>query len=110
MAKFWRGEITTRMLVALIEGLPEDSYLQRVMNDGKPWTTMHAIMWQILHQEAVNNVNWAAKLSGKKQDYPDWPEDPWDKTNKTKQKHHGLVERGDEEAAVNYLMGLSVRG
>lgn len=107
VAEFWLGNITTRFLMALISGLPDDTALSRAQEGGKPWYLRDMVQWEILHQLVINNVYWAAKLSGKKQDEVKWPKDPWEDVGKAASTTHGRVEKGDEEAALAYLMSLS---
>ncbi|MGP9720968.1 hypothetical protein [Corynebacterium sp. AOP40-4SA-5] len=90
--------------MALIRGLPEGSALHREMNDGHVWTMDHSLMWHVAYLlQRVETVLGAQGVK-KKPTMPKKQATPWDEDGKTKRT--GRVDAGDEQAAVNYLMGL----
>ena len=109
VGKFWRGEITSRMLENLIRWLPEDSALHRAMAENHLWTTETQIMWQMLHMLARIDTAWNAYLTGaKKIEYPKWTQFPWDKPQgRDGVQRYGQVDEADREAAIRYLIGLN---
>lgn len=103
VAEFWRGTITTRRIVALINGLPEDSALHREFNDGHTWTTGNTLQWTTIFWLRRLESMLAAQGVQKQPKKVDHPRVPWEDG---KTKRTGRVDAGDEQAAVNYLMGL----
>lgn len=91
----------------MITGLPPDSALARARNKGREWTTTHALLWQILHVLVRANVL-LLDIRNRKQKpkFPKWKEFPWSDDDK---KSWGRVKKGDEKAAVDYLLSLHKR-
>lgn len=81
VAAFWRGEITGRMLVSLINGLHPDSALHRAKTDGHVWTWNEALAWQQIHLLKVidQRLVWQKR---KKPKMPKWRQFPWTKDEK----------------------------
>lgn len=96
--------MTTRRLVALINGLPEGSALHRARNEGRTWTTDHALLWHLAYMlQRVEGVLGAQGV--RRQPKPvKKKKTPWDDDTV---KRTGRVEKGDELAAIRYLQGLS---
>lgn len=114
MADFWRGEITTRMLMSLLKGLPEDNAVSRVKNDGHTWTTMHALVWNLQHMATRNDV-WQAKIhnpkANKSTKFPKWKRFPWSEDpGQQESKKWGRVEEKDRPAALAFLMSMTKKG
>lgn len=76
------------------------------MNDGHTWTTLHAMVWQILRDTRGNTAYWRAYLKVKGKDQNKWPDYPWSESDKGA-KQYGKVADGDQDDAVAYLMSLS---
>ncbi|MGO3179881.1 hypothetical protein [Corynebacterium variabile] len=106
VAEFWRGTITTRRIVALINGLPEDSALHREFNDGHTWTTGNTLQWTTIFWLRRLESMLAAQGVQKQAKKVDHPRVPWEDD---KVKRTGHVEAEDQEDAVAYLMGLSIK-
>lgn len=101
-----RGEITTRRLQVLIDGLGEGSALHRAAQEGKNWSLSDAILWQILGQLTRANLYWRALLKiPKHKDKFEWPKTPWDE-QENQATRYGDVAPEDQDAAVAYLMSL----
>lgn len=94
------GEITTRRLEALLDGLPEDNAITRAVNDGRAWGTTHALLWQVLGT-LVNIAGLIRAALQIKTNTFKWPVDPWTKVDDG--KTIGRVDKDDQVDAISYL-------
>lgn len=103
-----RGDITSRRLKVLIDGLPEGSALHRARLDGHEWTSVHDLLWTLV-QAVPRREKLLARQLNKQQaqglKMPKLKTYPWDPDQD--QSRYGKNNAGDEEAALSYLEGLS---
>ena len=98
-------------LNALIRWLPPGSALDAARNDGRSWSLDDQMVWQLLGEVYRMNRYMRAQLGIKPgKDKMVWPATPWESDENANSARVGSVAKGDEEAAVSYLLGLAPQG
>ena len=88
LAEFLLGQITARKFRVLIECLPEDSALHRAKQQGRTWTSQHALLWTVAQLLMVQDAH-AIQIAGGKARVPAWREYPWTKSGQQSQRTLG---------------------
>lgn len=91
----------------LIAGLPDDNAIARAVRPEKHLDLTERLLWEILGQSYHMVSFWRAYLSIKpEKDRFAWPATPWEKSTGAGTRV-GKVAPGDQEAAMEFLMGLN---
>lgn len=92
----------------LIDGLPDDNAITRAMRPEKHLDLTERLLWEILGQSYHMVAFWRAYLRIKPdKDKFAWPATPWEEPAAKQQIKMGKVDPADQQAAMEFLMGLN---